>query len=252
MINLLLPLMAVSLTPHYTYNYNNSLQESVIYDMTYNISDDSFALGERPENVSPNMRYNVFTLMFDELLVSNYEVSIQAELKFNPTLVAEFGSCSLVLYYDDDPIISAAFGPTFFNFRTNDFSYDYNVMTNKYWSSHLEYSGSDTLYFSLSEEEIEQDELTLAFFAYEENSTKAHYDAIEQGYNDGYKSGYDVGLQEGRQETPTGALNWLGNMFNSIGGIFNIEIFPNVKLIYVIGIPVAVAVLAFVLKALIN
>ena len=58
--------------------------------------------------------------------------------------------------------------------------------------------------------------------------------AYDKGYSDAIKSG-------------TG-LNWLQSAFNMIANILNIEILPNIKLAYLVAIPLLIELILFVLR----
>ena len=81
-----------------------------------------------------------------------------------------------------------------------------------------------------------------------------YQDGYEQGVSDGYNSGYTQGRNDGYQEgynagiSGTITTNWFISFINSVFDILNIEIFPNVKLIYLIFIPVGLGVLALIFK----
>ena len=59
-------------------------------------------------------------------------------------------------------------------------------------------------------------------------------DAYDKGYSDAVKSG-------------TG-LNWLQSAFNMITNILNIEILPNIKIAYLVAIPLLIELVLFVLR----
>lgn len=59
-------------------------------------------------------------------------------------------------------------------------------------------------------------------------------EAYDKGYNDAIKSG-------------TG-LNWLQSAFNMITNILNIEILPNIKIAYLVAIPLLIELVLFVLR----
>ena len=59
-------------------------------------------------------------------------------------------------------------------------------------------------------------------------------EAYDKGYNDAIKSG-------------TG-LNWLQSAFNMITNILNIEILPNIKIAYLVAIPLLIELILFVLR----
>ena len=58
--------------------------------------------------------------------------------------------------------------------------------------------------------------------------------AYDKGYSDAVKSG-------------TG-LNWLQSAFNMIANILNIEVLPNIKIAYLVAIPLLIELILFVLR----
>lgn len=81
-----------------------------------------------------------------------------------------------------------------------------------------------------------------------------YQNGYEQGLLDGYESGYTQGHAEGYQEGYSAGLsgtintNWFTSFIDSIFNIFDVEIFPNVKLIYLIFIPIGFGILFLILK----
>lgn len=59
-------------------------------------------------------------------------------------------------------------------------------------------------------------------------------DAYDKGYSDATKSGL--------------GLNWLKSAFNTITNILNIEILPNIKIAYLVAIPLLIELVLFVLR----
>ena len=64
----------------------------------------------------------------------------------------------------------------------------------------------------------------------------------ETGYHEGYDEGFDVGSGENK-----GVLNFIKSIFNTINALGNVEILPYIKIWYIIGIPVILAVVRFAL-----
>jgi len=81
-------------------------------------------------------------------------------------------------------------------------------------------------------------------------------DTYDQGYNAGYDQGYNTGningYNEGYQAGNKNAYSpsWMESLFASLDKIFQVEIFPNFKLWYLIGAPLMVALIVAVLKFL--
>lgn len=67
-------------------------------------------------------------------------------------------------------------------------------------------------------------------------------------YDVGYQSGYDVGYSAAIQEGKVGSYNWLISAFDTLKRIFEIEMLPNLKLGYLLGIPFVIILVRFVLS----
>lgn len=74
--------------------------------------------------------------------------------------------------------------------------------------------------------------------------------AYTRGYNEGERVGYEQGYQEGTQDNPEYNFSWLKNAFSAINELFNIEIIPGLKLSYLIGIPLMLELVLFILRLL--
>lgn len=73
---------------------------------------------------------------------------------------------------------------------------------------------------------------------------------VEQ-YNKGYSVGYDYGLLIGKQTGSNEALSYQGVMamtFNGMANFLNVEIFPNITLGMMLGLPIVLSVFAIVMK----
>lgn len=67
-------------------------------------------------------------------------------------------------------------------------------------------------------------------------------DSYQEGYNNGYQDGYNAGI------SGTVTTNWFTSFVNSVFDIFNIEIFPNVKIIHLFFIPIGLGIILLILK----
>lgn len=75
-------------------------------------------------------------------------------------------------------------------------------------------------------------------------------DGASVGYGHGYETGYEEGYEEGEiygNNKKYDFLEIIKGGFNAVSNFFNMEIFPGVKFIYIIGIPIVIAVLRFVI-----
>ena len=62
--------------------------------------------------------------------------------------------------------------------------------------------------------------------------------AIQEAYDKGYSDAIASGT----------GLNWLQSAFNMITNILNIEILPNIKIAYLVAIPLLIELVLFVLR----
>lgn len=75
---------------------------------------------------------------------------------------------------------------------------------------------------------------------------KASYDEGANQYQVGYNTGYNAGYTNGLASA--GQVPWLVSIFNTLDNVFNIEIFPGLKIWYIVAIPVIFSLIAFVLS----
>lgn len=78
----------------------------------------------------------------------------------------------------------------------------------------------------------------------------------DEGYDAGYGSGYDTGYNNGKADGyasgfAAGAseslnFDWIRKVFYTVQDVLNIEILPNIKIGYLIGIPLVIAIVSFV------
>lgn len=70
--------------------------------------------------------------------------------------------------------------------------------------------------------------------------------AYDNGASQEYSKGYSAGYANGTAQA--GEIPWLVSMFNAIDNIFKIEIFPGLKIWYIVAIPIIFSLIAFVLS----
>lgn len=87
--------------------------------------------------------------------------------------------------------------------------------------------------------------------SYNSGYTNGENEGFNSGYttgkNEGFNSGYNKGFSDGEKVFDT---NFLSEIFSETNDFFNIEIFPNLKLWYIIAGPLIVALIIAVLKVL--
>lgn len=116
----------------------------------------------------------------------------------------------------------------------------------------------------ISSYSVQQNLLTATPFSYKSDYSQGYddgYDAgkndgIEEGYQQGYEDGeengfnegYQLGLEQGRAENDSyGIAPFVQSIFNGFSTMLNVEIFPKIKLWYIIGIPLIFGIVKFVI-----
>lgn len=85
---------------------------------------------------------------------------------------------------------------------------------------------------------------------YNDGYNEGYEDGERDGYENGEEYGYNVGYADGEQDGYNKKYDFLEiikGAFDAVSNFFNMEIFPGVKFIYIIGIPIVIAVLRFVI-----
>lgn len=91
---------------------------------------------------------------------------------------------------------------------------------------------------------------------YEDGYEAGKNEGIEEGYQEGYEDGqvngfnegYQEGLEQGRSENDSyGITPFVQTIFNGFSTMLNVEIFPKIKLWYIIGIPLIFGVVKFII-----
>lgn len=72
---------------------------------------------------------------------------------------------------------------------------------------------------------------------------------INENYQTGFNNGYNTGYTEGMNSGSQSDMNPLLMAFNGVGDILNMELFPNFKLWYLLGIPLILSLIFLILKA---
>lgn len=87
---------------------------------------------------------------------------------------------------------------------------------------------------------------------YEAGKNEGIEEGYQQGYDDGeengFNDGYQMGLEQGRAENDSyGITPFVQTIFNGFSTMLNIEIFPKIKLWYIIGIPLIFGIVKFII-----
>lgn len=97
-----------------------------------------------------------------------------------------------------------------------------------------------------------EDNSTTTSIAYNNGYENGYNTGKTDGYSEGYNAGYATGNEAGKITANSNAFNftWLTTLFEGLNTIFNVEIFPNFKLWYLIGIPLIISLVVAVFKIL--
>lgn len=91
---------------------------------------------------------------------------------------------------------------------------------------------------------------------YDDGYYEGKNDGIEEGYQQGYEDGeengfndgYQMGLEQGHADNDSyGIAPFVQSIFNGFSTMLNVEIFPKIKLWYIIGIPLIFGIVRFII-----
>lgn len=115
------------------------------------------------------------------------------------------------------------------------------VVSTPYFSGFHGFSG---LYLKqLSEDTSYNDGYTIGYVDGHIDGEDIGYDI---GYADGYDFGFDLGIEQGELATP---FSLIRGAFVGIGGILDIQIFPNISLGAIMFIPLMISIIFAIMKA---
>ena len=152
-----------------------------------------------------------------------------------------------MIFYDnhntDNKGNTLASGKYIYNFETNGYYDQYGVVPRIISFSHL--FNTNNLYENIVYNENATNTASLYFYDFIINNatefTTEQYDTYNSGYNIGYNVGVDFG---------TTSTKWIQSVFGAVDDILQVEILPNFKLWYLIGIPLLFSAVIFVFKIL--
>ena len=189
----------------------------------------------------------------------------------NPNMSINQDIDCMLMGYDTTKVTSPMNGEQFFNYLTSGNQPQYGYSLNYHFNRASQEGGYFTYYLNLSS------------FGHNNNISEMYMSILQQGapdvvadtfiqdiyvydityittqgelwynYQDGgtcdpaeiqgsYDKGYSDAIKSG-----TG-LNWLQSAFNMIANILNIEILPNIKIAYLVAIPLLIELILFVLR----
>ena len=152
-----------------------------------------------------------------------------------------------MIFYDnhniDDKGNTLTSGKYIYNFETNGYYDQYGVVPRIISFSHL--FNTNNLHEEIVYNENAANTASFYFYDFIINNatefTTEQYDTYNSGYNIGYNVGVDFG---------TTSTKWIQSVFGAVDDILQVEILPNFKLWYLIGIPLLFSAVIFVFKIL--
>lgn len=152
-----------------------------------------------------------------------------------------------MIFYDnhntDDKGNTLTSGKYIYNFQTNGYYDQYGVVPRIISFSHL--FNTNNLHEEIVYNENAANTASFYFYDFIINNatefTTEQYDTYNSGYNIGYNVGVDFG---------TTSTKWIQSVFGAVDDILQVEILPNFKLWYLIGIPLLFSAVIFVFKIL--
>lgn len=188
----------------------------------------------------------------------------------NPNMSINQDIDCMLMGYDTTKVTSPMSGEQFFNYLTSGNQPQYGYSLNYHFNRASQEGGYFTYYLNLSS------------FGHNNNINEMYMSILQQGAPDvvadtfiqdiyiydityittqgetwyNYQSGgtdpteiqtaYDKGYSDAIK-SGTG-LNWLQSAFNMIANILNIEVLPNIKIAYLVAIPLLIELILFVLR----
>ena len=188
----------------------------------------------------------------------------------NPNMSINGDIDCMIMGYDTTKVTSPMNGEQFFNYLTSgnqpQYGYSLNYHFNRasqeggYFTYYLNLSNFGTnnnineMYMSILQQgapDVVADTFIQDIFVYDityittQGETWYNYQsggtdptAIQEAYDKGYSDAVKSGT----------GLNWLQSAFNMITNILNIEILPNIKIAYLVAIPLLIELVLFVLR----
>ena len=246
-------------------NEQTNKQEIILIYSSNDTTSDIYNLEMTQDNetarakVSSTFKINVNRRYIIALRTNNPNMSINQDI-----------DCML-MGYDTTKVTSPMSGEQFFNYLTSGNQPQYGYSLNYHFNRASQEGGYFTYYLNLSS------------FGNNNNITEMYMSILQQGAPDvpadtfiqdiyvydityittqgetwyNYQSGgscdpaeiqgsYDKGYSDA---TKSGlGLNWIQSAFNMIANILNIELLPNIKLAYLVAIPLLIELILFVLR----
>ena len=218
-----------------TYDYVLSDGDGSPY--SYTITNANFL------NVLNSYKRQLKTELSTYIFIKNFYIAINFEDASLNNTNKTFDTAYSVNY-----VIETINGDLFDFTDLNGFVNNYSIPTNIYNS--LNYGSNYTRSYVVNGGIVFENDLFNIYFDSYTAGVGDIENQINSAYENGYENGYNVGYEDGERDGYNKKYDFLqiiSGAFDAVSNFFNMEIFPGVKFIYIIGIPIVIAVLRFVI-----
>lgn len=221
------------LNPTLNFDYNNMHQLSLT--PTSNARQGYYIA----YNYNVNEVINEYMYFNDDEYPNNYKYLINLGYKQN-LYHYDFYLFDNVNYINGELATS---GYNLYDFTSNSYKDQFGVVPRIMSFGHL--FNTNNLEENLIFKETATDFTPLYFYDFIVNNATEFSAEQYETYNSGYNVGYNVGVDFGTEST-----KWIAAVFDAVDNIFQVEILPNFKLWYLIGIPLLLLAVVFIFKLL--
>lgn len=190
-------------------------------------------------NYNVNEVINEYMYFNDDEFPDNYEYLVNLGFK-NTIYHYDFYLYDNVNYINGE---IAASGFNLYDFTSNSYIDNFGVVPRIISFSHL--FNTNNLNERLIFKDTASDFTPLYFYDFILNNATEFTAEQYETYNSGYNVGYTVGVDFATEST-----KWISAVFSAVDDIFQVEILPNFKLWYLIGIPLLLLAVVFIFKLL--
>lgn len=206
--------------------------------------------------------FTIFGAVVEMMHIEYYNGEILDTLYFDETMVFSFDHPLVIGSENNNPYINLEYILT--RYQTTNYyipHLTFYVGNDNYEYEYFQAATTDTGAFTSSlsfydpifmYNMMTNNSYSLAYMLFSDSFETGYETGKTEGYNQGYQTGKIDGYSEGYADGSDGSFSpsWLSALFSSLDTIFQVEIFPNFKLWYLIGAPLMVALVIAVLKFL--
>lgn len=221
------------LNPALNFDYNN------IHQLTLAPTETARQGYYIAYNYNVNEVINEYMYFNDDEFPNNYKYLVNLGFK-NTLYHYDFYLYDNVNYINGE---LAASGFNLYDFTSNSYIDKFGVVPRIISFSYL--FNTDNLNEELFFKDTATDLTPLYFYDFILNNATQFTAEQYETYNSGYNVGYNVGVDFGTEST-----KWISAVFGAVDDIFQVEILPNFKLWYLIGIPLLLLAVVFIFKLL--